>query len=91
MNSEDIESIAGTMIFHVSAATVLARTLATSLGPSGLILISSMIEESVRESPSKHEQAFWLTLKDFFDPDVNADLSEAPIEFGATQPKRKDH
>jgi len=87
MNSKDIESIAGTMIFHVSAASVLARNLATALGPPGLMMISSLIEESVKEAPSKHEQAFWLTLRDFFDPDINDDLSEDPIEFGG----RKDH
>ena len=52
-----------------------------------MMMISSLIEESVKEAPSKHEQAFWLTLKDFFDPDINDDLSEDPIEFGG----RKDH
>ena len=56
MNSKDVESIAGTMIFHVSAASVLARNLATSLGPSGLMMISSLIEESVKEAPSKHNE-----------------------------------
>ncbi len=98
MKDGDLEKLTSTMMFHVSAAAVLARNLSESLGPSGSLIVMELINDAALEYHSKHEQAFWYTLRDFFDPDINDALSEDPIEYNDdnvvsldTGHKRKDH
>lgn len=98
MKDGDLEKLASTMMFHVSAAAVLARNLSETLGPSGSLIVMELISDAALEYHSKHEQAFWMTLKDFFDPDVNEALSEDPIDYNDDNVvrlgkghKRKDH
>ena len=89
MKDGDLEKLTSTMMFHVSAAAVLARNLSESLGPSGSLIVMELINDAALEYHSKHEQAFWYTLRDFFDPDIK--YNDDNVVSLDTGHKRKDH
>ena len=54
MKDGDLEKLTSTMMFHVSAAAVLARNLSESLGPSGSLIVMELINDAALEYHSKH-------------------------------------
>lgn len=82
MTPKEVEELTGTMVFHVSAAVVLARNLSRALGPSGVVLMNALLSDTIKDADSAHEEAFWLSLRDFFDPDINPELREGPEDPG---------